>query len=151
MNQDLSSHPFIPAIRAKAIALYARTVQLVSGVFPLTPLDLAELIISPATEELWAEHTIVKTALEHFYSTLPLFEGCQSWRSQPPLVDVELFAIHTMTKVAQMILQKKRAPKDSLLAAMDVSAMIRHLNDVDYQYLHPITSVRSCIVAIDPY
>jgi hypothetical protein len=77
---------------------------------------------------------------------LPAFIGFEAWRTQAPLIDVDLFAIHTMVHVSTLHLHKDIMGQECFHAASAVLALIRQLNDGDYEYLDPILSVRGAFL-----
>ncbi|KAJ6620347.1 hypothetical protein B0H10DRAFT_2022442 [Mycena sp. CBHHK59/15] len=126
---DLGTDPhamFMPAMRAKAAALYERTYRLASA--------------SKKNDAYWGEHHGTQLALQRFAMTLPAFVGYEVWRTQTPLIDVDLFAIHTMVHVATLHLHKDALGRESVHAGHSVLALIRQLNDGDYEFLDPILS-----------
>lgn len=90
----------------------------------------------------WAEHRSAELALQRFAQTLPAFVGYESWRTQTPFIDVDLFAVHTMMHVSTLHLYKDTLGRETFHAGNSILALIRHLNDGDYEYLDPILSVR---------
>ncbi|KAJ7494467.1 hypothetical protein B0H11DRAFT_2004760 [Mycena galericulata] len=115
---------FMPALRAKAAALYERTYRLASA--------------TKKSDAYWADHHSAELALQRFALYLPAFVGYEAWRTQAPLIDVDLFAVHTMMHVATLHLYKDALGGESLHAGNSILALIRQLNDGDYEYLDPI-------------
>ncbi|KAJ7184466.1 hypothetical protein C8R46DRAFT_1026374 [Mycena filopes] len=124
---SLESDPmFMPALRAKAAALYERTYRLSS--------------LTKKNDAYWADHHSAELALQRFALVLPTFVGYEPWRTQTPLIDVELYAVNTMLHVSTLHLYKDAVGPETLHAANSVLALIRQLNDGDYEYLDPILS-----------
>ncbi|KAJ7118890.1 hypothetical protein C8R44DRAFT_789556 [Mycena epipterygia] len=117
---------FMPALRAKAATLYERTYRLAST--------------TKKNDAYWADHHSAGLALQRFALNLPVFVGYEAWRTQTPLIDVDLFAVHTMMHVATLHLYKDALGRETLHAGNSVLALIRQLNDGDYEYLDPILS-----------
>ncbi|KAJ7348963.1 hypothetical protein DFH08DRAFT_863952 [Mycena albidolilacea] len=117
---------FMPALRAKAAALYERTYRLASS--------------ARKSDAYWADHHSAELALQRFALNLPAFVGYEAWRTQAPLIDVDLFAVHTMIHVATLHLYKDAPGRETFLAGNSILALIRQLNDEDYEYLDPILS-----------
>ncbi|KAJ7460848.1 hypothetical protein B0H11DRAFT_2057055 [Mycena galericulata] len=115
---------FMPALRAKAAALYERTYRLASA--------------TKKSDAYWADHHSAELALQRFALYLPAFVGYEAWRTQAPLIDVDLFAVHTMMHVATLHLYKDALGGETLHAGNSILALIRQLNDGDYEYLDPI-------------
>ncbi|KAJ7144900.1 hypothetical protein C8R43DRAFT_1013406 [Mycena crocata] len=117
---------FMPALRAKAAALYERTYRLASA--------------TKKNDSYWADHHSAELALQRFAMNLPAFVGYEAWRTQAPLIDVDLFAVHTMMHVATLHLYKDQLGRETFHAGNSILALIRQLNDGDYEYLDPILS-----------
>ncbi|KAJ6497129.1 hypothetical protein C8R47DRAFT_1318088 [Mycena vitilis] len=117
---------YMPSLRAKATALYERTYRLASS----TKKDDAH----------WAEHHTAQLALQRFALNLPAFVGYEAWRTQAPVIDVDLFAVHTMVNVATLHLYKDTPGHETFHAGNAILTLIRQLNDGDYEYLDPILS-----------
>ncbi|KAF7359165.1 adenylate kinase [Mycena sanguinolenta] len=118
---------FMPALRAKAAALYERTYRLASS--------------AKKSETYWADHQSAGLALQRFGLNLPAFVGYEAWRTQAPLIDVDLFAVHTMVHVSTLHLYKDTFSPEIFHGANSIlSLLIRQLNDVDYEYLDPVLS-----------
>ncbi|KAJ7611661.1 hypothetical protein FB45DRAFT_313702 [Roridomyces roridus] len=115
---------YIPALRAKAAALYERTYRLASA--------------SKKNDAYWADHHSAELALQRFSANLPAFVGFEAWRTQAPLIDVDLFAVHTMMHVSTLHLYKEVLGRESLHAGNSILGLIRQLNDGDYEHLDPI-------------
>jgi len=115
---------FMPTLRVKAAALYERTYRLASA--------------TKKNDAYWADHHSADLALQRFALNLPAFVGYEAWRTQTPLIDVDLFAIHTMMHVATLHLYKDALGRETLHAGNSILALIRQLNDGDYEYLDPI-------------
>ncbi|KAJ7778695.1 hypothetical protein DFH07DRAFT_795641 [Mycena maculata] len=115
---------FMPALRAKAAALYERTYRLASA--------------TKKNDAYWADHHSAELALQRFALNLPAFVGYEAWRTQTPLIDVDLLAVHTMMHVATLHLYKDALGRETLHAGNSILALIRQLNDGDYEYLDPI-------------
>jgi hypothetical protein len=90
----------------------------------------------------WADHHSAELALQRFALNLPVFVGYEAWRTQAPLIDVDLFAVHTMMHVATLHLYKDALGREAFLAGNSILVLIRQLNDGDYEFLDPILSVR---------
>ncbi|KAF7298510.1 adenylate kinase [Mycena kentingensis (nom. inval.)] len=117
---------YMPALRAKAAALYERTYRLASA--------------SKKTDAYWADHHSAELALQRFAMNLPTFVGYEAWRTTAPLIDVDLFAVHTMVHVSTLHLYKDSPGPETFQAGNSVLAYIRQLNDGDYEYLDPLLS-----------
>ncbi|KAF7323492.1 adenylate kinase [Mycena chlorophos] len=117
---------YMPVLRAKAAALYERTYRLASA--------------SKKNDAYWADYHSAELALQRFALTLPAFMGYEAWRTAAPLIDVDLFAVHTMIHVSTLHLHKDTPGPASLQAGNLVLSYIRQLNDGDYEYLDPILS-----------
>ncbi|KAJ7491131.1 hypothetical protein FB451DRAFT_1079995 [Mycena latifolia] len=117
---------FMPALRAKAAALYERTYRLASA--------------TKKNDAYWADHHSAELALQRFALNLPAFVGYEAWRTQAPLIDVDLFAVYTMMHVSTLHLYKDALGRETFHAGNSVLALIRQLNDGDYEYLDPILS-----------
>ncbi|KAJ7684465.1 hypothetical protein DFH06DRAFT_968843 [Mycena polygramma] len=117
---------YMPSLRAKATALYERTYRLASS----TKKDDAH----------WADHHAAELALQRFVLNLPAFVGYEAWRTQAPVIDVDLFAVHTMVNVATLHLYKDAPGHETFHAGNAILTLIRQLNDGDYEYLDPILS-----------
>ncbi|KAK7035854.1 adenylate kinase [Favolaschia claudopus] len=117
---------FMPSLRAKAAALYERTYRLASS--------------AKKTDAYWADHHSAELALQRFSLNLPVFVGYEAWRTQAPLIDVDLFAVHTMLHVSTLHLYKDALSPETFHAGNSILALIRQLNDGDYEYLDPILS-----------
>ncbi|KAJ7063614.1 hypothetical protein C8F01DRAFT_1133708 [Mycena amicta] len=117
---------YMPALRAKAAALYERTYRLASA--------------SKKNDAYWADHHSAELALQRFSLNLPAFVGYEAWRTMAPLIDVDLFAVHTMMHVSTLHLYKDSPGPETFQAGNSVLAFIRQLNDGDYEYLDPILS-----------
>jgi len=135
---------FTQALRAKAAALYERTFRLASGMLSFQ-IDLWVLLtIIPASHKndaFWAGYRSAELAVKRFSMSLPSFVGYEAWRNQPPLIDVDLFTIHTMVHVSTIHLQGDPPEKETCEAVNSILSLIRQLNDGDYEYLDPILSV----------
>ncbi|CAK5279243.1 unnamed protein product [Mycena citricolor] len=116
----------IPALRVKAAALYERTFRLSNTV--------------KKTDAYWLDYQAAEMALDRFCLHLPPFVGYESWRTQSPLIDVDLFAIHTMVHVSRIHLHKHTLGRQAFQAASSVLGLIRQLTDGDYQFLDPTLS-----------
>jgi hypothetical protein len=99
-------------------------------------------IAARKSDAYWADHHSAELALQRFALNLPAFVGYEAWRTQAPLIDVDLFAVHTMMHVATLHLYKDALGRETFLAGNSILALIRQLNDGDYEYLDPILSVR---------
>ncbi|KAJ6500684.1 hypothetical protein C8R45DRAFT_1071233 [Mycena sanguinolenta] len=121
---------FMPALRAKAAALYERTYRLAFS--------------AKKSETYWADHHSAGLALQRFALNLPAFVGYEAWRTQAPLIDVDLFTVHTMVHVSTLHLYKDNLSPETFHGANSILALIqqliRQLNDVDYEYLDPVLS-----------
>ncbi|KAJ7671013.1 hypothetical protein B0H17DRAFT_1085542 [Mycena rosella] len=117
---------FVPSLRAKAAALYERTYRLASA--------------TKKNDAYWADHHSAELALQRFALNLPAFVGYEAWRTQTPLLDVNLFAVHTMMHVSTLHLYKDAPGRQTFHAGNSILALIRQLNDGDYEYLDPILS-----------
>ncbi|KAK7036265.1 adenylate kinase [Favolaschia claudopus] len=117
---------YMPSLRAKAVALYELTYRLASS--------------SRRDDEYWANHHSIQLALQQFSLTLPMFVGYESWRTQAPLIDVDLFALHTMMHVSVLHLYHETPGGETLHAGNLILALIRQLNPGDYEYLDPVLS-----------
>ncbi|KAL1742613.1 hypothetical protein HDZ31DRAFT_42843 [Schizophyllum fasciatum] len=123
---------YIPALRAKATALYERA---------------ARLSTKPQhSESAWLENQIVANAVQRFLSILPPFSNYEAWRTNPPFVDVELLVVHSIAHVAAIHAQKDILCMESFVASNSVMAFIRQLNDSDFEFLDPVIS--SCWSAV---
>ncbi|KAF7294639.1 adenylate kinase [Mycena indigotica] len=116
----------MPTLRAKAAAFYERTYRLASA--------------SKKSDVYWADHHSAELALQRFSMNLPAFVGYEAWRTTAPLIDVDLFAVHTMMHVATLHLYKDSPGPETFQAGNLVLSYIRQLNDGDYEYLDPILS-----------
>ncbi|KAJ7684461.1 hypothetical protein DFH06DRAFT_969742 [Mycena polygramma] len=117
---------FMPSLRLKAAVLYERTYRLASS----TKKDDAH----------WADRHAAELALQRFTLDLPVFLGYEAWRTQAPMIDVNLFAVHTMVNVATLHLYKDAPGHETFHAGNAILTLIRQLNDGDYEYLDPIMS-----------
>ncbi|KAJ7253377.1 hypothetical protein B0H12DRAFT_1116935 [Mycena haematopus] len=117
---------FIPALRPKAAALYERTYRLAFS--------------TKKSDTYWADHHSAELALQRFALNLPAFVGYEAWRTQAPLIDVDLFAVHTMMHVSTLYLYKDTLSRETFHAGNSILALIRQLSDGDYEYLDPILS-----------
>lgn len=102
------------------------------------------LTIIPASHKndaFWAGYRSAELAVKRFSMSLPSFVGYEAWRNQPPLIDVDLFTIHTMVHVSTIHLQGDSPEKETCEAVNSILSLIRQLNDGDYEYLDPILSV----------
>lgn len=140
---------FMPTLRVKAAALYERTYRLASGRHRLASSQISTRIsieshylATKKNDAYWADHHSADLALQRFALNLPAFVGYEAWRTQTPLIDVDLFAIHTMMHVATLHLYKDALGRETLHAGNSILALIRQLNDGDYEYLDPILTVR---------
>ncbi|KAK7020386.1 adenylate kinase [Favolaschia claudopus] len=117
---------YMPSLRAKAVALYELTYRLGS---------------SPRrNDEYWANYRSTQLSLQQFSHNLPMFVGYESWRTEAPLIDVDLFAVHTMMHVSVLHLYHETPGREELHAGNSILALIRQLNPGDYEYLDPILS-----------
>ncbi|KAJ7771493.1 hypothetical protein B0H16DRAFT_1305750 [Mycena metata] len=117
---------YMPALRAKAAALYERTYRLSSS--------------TKKNDAYWADHHSAELALHRFSLNLPAFVGYEAWRTQTPLIDVDLYAVHTMMHVSTLHLYKDTPGRETFQAANSILTLIRQLSDGDYEYLDPILS-----------
>ncbi|KAF9464608.1 hypothetical protein BDZ94DRAFT_1297108 [Collybia nuda] len=109
----------IPALKAKAAALYELTSRL------------------KADKSEWTDYCFAESALQRFSSTLPS-QSDRAGRTSP-ILDHDYFAIQTMTYTSFIHLQQgllfdERAFK----AANSIIRLIRQLSEADYQYIDPI-------------
>ncbi|KAJ6546863.1 hypothetical protein B0H19DRAFT_1379260 [Mycena capillaripes] len=126
LETDAMDAMHMPALRAKAAALYERTYRLASS--------------TKKNDAYWADHHSAELALQRFAHNLPAFVGYEAWRTQTPLIDVDLFAVHTMMHVSTLHLYKDALGRETFHAGNSILALIRHLTDGDYEYLDPILS-----------
>ncbi|KAL0577332.1 hypothetical protein V5O48_004656 [Marasmius crinis-equi] len=136
MNNDPNFPPgiFIPALKAKAAALYERTFRLASA--------------SNKGDAYWVEHNATLHALQRFLTTLPFFVGYEAWRTQAPFLDVDLFTVHTLVNVCNIhlhggIVQTMEIDTNNcipLQAANYIMSLMRQLSQGDYEYLDPLIS-----------
>ncbi|KAJ7221622.1 hypothetical protein GGX14DRAFT_670523 [Mycena pura] len=117
---------YMPALRVKAAALYERSYRLASA--------------TKRNDAYWADHHATDLALQRFALHLPAFVGYEAWRTLAPLIDVDLFAVHTMMHVATLHLHKDALGRATFHAGNAILALIRQLNEGDYEYLDPILS-----------
>lgn len=67
------------------------------------------------------------------------------------LNEIDLFVIHTLIHVSTLHLHRDLAKTQAVayekcwIAANNVISLVRELNDGDYNYLDPISSVRLCL------
>ncbi|KAL0070518.1 hypothetical protein AAF712_002351 [Marasmius tenuissimus] len=136
LNNDPSfSNVFVPALKAKAAALYERTFRLASA--------------SNKGDAYWAEHNATILALQRFSAALPFFVGYEAWRTQAPFLDVDLFTVHTLVNVCnihlhggvvQSIEMDMNNSSVPLQAANYIMSLIRQLSQGDYEFLDPLIS-----------
>ncbi|KAF8191549.1 hypothetical protein K438DRAFT_1830705 [Mycena galopus ATCC 62051] len=117
---------FMPALRPKAAALYERTYRLAFS--------------AKKSDAYWTDHHAAELALQRFSLNLPAFVGYEAWRTQAPLIDVDLFAVHTLMHVSTLHLHKDTLSRETFHAGNSILALIRQLNDADYEFLDPILS-----------
>lgn len=103
--------------------------------------DASLTSVSLALHPNWAEFGAASTALQRFVSSLPSFPGFEPWRNHAPFLDVELFAIHTITNVCTINLRKSSLEMENFQAANYVMSLIRQLGQSDYEWLDPLMSV----------
>ncbi|KIY48258.1 hypothetical protein FISHEDRAFT_73825 [Fistulina hepatica ATCC 64428] len=120
--------PHVPALRAKAAALYERTSRLSSS-------------WTKVSDTYTTEYAAAQTALLSFTATLPPFLGYESWRQQAPFIDVELFMVHTVAHVCMINLRQGAMDNSAFQAANHVLSFIRQLQEDDYPFLEPIISI----------
>lgn len=135
VNDPSLSGVFLPALKAKAAALYERTFRLSA--------------VSNKNEAYWSEHNATLLALQRFTGSIPFFVGYEAWRTQAPFVDVELFTVHTLVNVCTIHLHGGTLPSldiDTatgslpLQAANYIMSLIRQLSQGDYEFLDPLLS-----------
>ncbi|KAJ7090422.1 hypothetical protein B0H15DRAFT_838560 [Mycena belliarum] len=113
---------YIPALRAKVTTLYERTHRL--------------SCVTKKNDVYWTDHHSAELALQRFTLNLPAFVGYEAWR-RAPLIDVDLFSVHTMLHVSTLQLYKDTPGRETLHAGHAILALIRQLSDGDYEYLDP--------------
>ncbi|TRM59828.1 hypothetical protein BD626DRAFT_461896 [Schizophyllum amplum] len=124
---------YMPALRAKAAALYERAARLSSR--------------PQLSESSWMESQVVGSALQRFISILPPLASYEPWRTHPPYLDVELLVVHSIAHVASIHAGKDVFAMQSFLSSNSVMALIRQLSDADYEFLDPVISSCWCAVA----
>ncbi|KAF7353766.1 adenylate kinase [Mycena venus] len=120
---------YMPSLRPKAAALYEHSTRKLISQQPRRKTTRTGLTITPA-----------ELALQRFALNLPAFVGYEAWRTQAPLIDVDLFTVHTMMHVSTLHLYKDTPGPETFHAGNSILAFIRQLNDGDYEYLDPILS-----------
>ncbi|KAJ8455145.1 hypothetical protein ONZ45_g19035 [Pleurotus djamor] len=126
------------SLRVKAAALYERAVRL-HGSFRKDEKYLSDL-------------QSLMMAFKRFSAEIPPFIGVEPWRAQYPLVDVELFLVHTIANITSIhILESHTAPPggelpsdrtEAVLKILSAGArMVEDLSDPDYEYLDPFLGV----------
>ncbi|KAK7037528.1 hypothetical protein VNI00_011020 [Paramarasmius palmivorus] len=134
-DNSSASGVFLPALKAKAAALFERTYRLAS--------------VSNKNEAYWNEHNATLLALQRFTQSIPFFVGYEAWRAQAPFLDVELFTVHTLVNVCTIHLHGGAVPSLDmdmstgslpLQAANYIMSLIRQLSQGDYEFLDPLLS-----------
>lgn len=118
----------IPALKAKAAALYELTSRL-----------------KPEKSE-WSDYCFAESALQRFSSTLPSISDPTGNTSS--IFNHDYFAIQTIVYTSYIHLQQGVLFDDrAFKAANSIVQLLHQLNEVDYQYLDPIMSVSEFHIA----
>ncbi|KAF8913395.1 hypothetical protein CPB85DRAFT_562742 [Mucidula mucida] len=132
-QDNVEPSKYIPALRAKAVALLERSGRLSSNAIK--------------DDDYWGQHSTAVIALKRLSSSLPMFVGFEPWRIQAPFIDADLFAIHTAANVTVIHLYKDINEEETTKAMRTVLSLIRQLSDADYEFLDPTLSAAWTCVA----
>lgn len=95
--------------------------------------------ISEEDNAYWAECRAAEFDVQWFFTVLPKYTQRETWGSQSSIFDVDLFTLWTLIHVSNMHLQQAlKLTAGMLQSGFSVLAMVRQLEQDDYQLLDPI-------------